>query len=41
VLKETEGALGIVEMMEASGALLSGHFELASGFSVLCCWRIP
>jgi orotate phosphoribosyltransferase len=31
VLKETEGASGIVEMMEASGALLSGHFELASG----------
>lgn len=31
MLEETREAAGIVEMMERSGALLSGHFELASG----------
>ena len=31
MLKETAQAEGIIELMKTSGALLSGHFQLASG----------
>jgi orotate phosphoribosyltransferase len=31
MLEETKGAPGTIELMEESGALMSGHFELASG----------
>jgi orotate phosphoribosyltransferase len=31
MLEETRKAAGIVKLMERSGALMSGHFELASG----------
>ena len=31
MLEEAKGAAGIIKLMEESGALMSGHFELASG----------
>ena len=31
MLEEVEGVTGVVDLMKSTGALLSGHFELASG----------
>ena len=31
MLEEVEGVTGVIDLMKSTGALLSGHFELASG----------